>query len=364
GFATFVIVAVGAFRREDADTARRQGEAGGYALYAWSLLPVHHDPGSAEGRATLGLAPEELEGVAISRFRASRGDDASCLNLHRPRRPTILAPEPAFLAEGRFAFQASLAETPAEHRNPWLLLERDPQDGAIPAIADASSLAYALHRKLGDVMELPEAGVRLRFVGALEPGLLQGEVLVGERAFLRAFPHESGYRFFLVGAPAGRADSVALHLEQRLAAFGFDAAATAARLAAFHRVENTYIATFQALGALGLLLGIVGLASVLIRNALEQRRELALLRAVGYEDRHLLQLLLAENGLVVLLGLAAGVLPALVAIAPAPHGQRGAVPLALVAILGVVVACTGGLVSWLAAVYIRRLPLLASLRAE
>ena len=74
-------------------------------------------------------------------------------------------------------------------------------------------------------------------------------------------------------------------LESRLADFGFDAEPAAARLAAFHRVENTYIATFQTLGALGLLLGTLGLGAVLVRNAFEQRRELALLRAVGYRAR-------------------------------------------------------------------------------
>ena len=64
--------------------------------------------------------------------------------------------------------------------------------------------------------------------------------------------------------------------------FGGDATSTAERLARFHRVENTYLSTFQTLGGLGLLLGTVGLATVLLRNVLERRRELALLAAVGY----------------------------------------------------------------------------------
>ena len=76
--------------------------------------------------------------------------------------------------------------------------------------------------------------------------------------------------------------------ERELAEFGVDAVGTAERLAAFHRVENTYLSTFQALGGLGLLLGTFGLAAVMFRNVLERRRELALLRAVGYNsDRHL-----------------------------------------------------------------------------
>jgi ABC-type lipoprotein release transport system permease subunit len=56
---------------------------------------------------------------------------------------------------------------------------------------------------------------------------------------------------------------------------------TEERLANFHRVENTYLSTFQMLGGLGLILGTLGMAAVLLRNVLERRRELALLRAVG-----------------------------------------------------------------------------------
>ena len=65
--------------------------------------------------------------------------------------------------------------------------------------------------------------------------------------------------------------------------------------AGFHRVENTYLSTFQMLGGLGLLLGTLGMAAVLLRNVLERRRELALLRAVGYNAGHLALMVIAEN---------------------------------------------------------------------
>ena len=50
-------------------------------------------------------------------------------------------------------------------------------------------------------------------------------------------------------------------------------------MAAYLAVENTYLATFQALGGLGLLLGALGLAVVLLRSVWERRGELALLRS-------------------------------------------------------------------------------------
>ena len=79
---------------------------------------------------------------------------------------------------------------------------------------------------------------------------------------------------------------------------------TAERLAEFHRVENTYISTFQTLGGLGLLVGTIGLAAVLLRNVLERRRELALLGAVGYRRAHVFAIVLAENVLLLVWGLA------------------------------------------------------------
>ena len=83
---------------------------------------------------------------------------------------------------------------------------------------------------------------------------------------------------------------------------------TVERLAEFHAVENTYLSTFQTLGGLGLLVGTVGLAAVLLRNVLERRRELALLGAVGYRRGHMFAIVLAENALLLGWGLAVGAL--------------------------------------------------------
>src|SRR6185436_5237529 len=103
--------------------------------------------------------------------------------------------------------------------------------------------------------------------------------------------------------PAGAA-KLAGDLESALSDYGFDAASTAERLAAFNRVENTYLSTFQALGGLGLVLGTIGLAAVLLRNVLERRRELALLRAVGYNSRHFTVMIISENALLLFAGVA------------------------------------------------------------
>ena len=80
--------------------------------------------------------------------------------------------------------------------------------------------------------------------------------------FLTLFPEQQGYHLLLVETPGGRAPAVAAEIEEALSDLGADATGTAERLAEFHRVENTYLSTFQTLGGLGLLLGTVGLATV------------------------------------------------------------------------------------------------------
>jgi len=108
----------------------------------------------------------------------------------------------------------------------------------------------------------------------------------------------------------------------------------------------------------------VGLGAVLLRNAFERRRELALLQAVGYRRRHLSQMVLAENLLLLALGLGIGTVTALLAVVPALRERPGAVPLTAVAGLLLAVVLVGVFASRLAVAVLRRLPVLASLRSE
>jgi len=343
--AAFIVVAVDSFRRGGAASADRQSGTGGFPLMAESALPVYNDLNS-------------LEDVPIPRvfaFRLRPGDDASCLNLYRPRKPRIVAPPRELIDQARFGFAASLAETARQKANPWLLLDAPPRDGAIPAIADANSLRYVLHLWLGDVLELP-GGVRLRFVAALADSIFQSEVIISPEQFVRAFPRDGGFRLFLIEAGGVPADS--------LRDYGLDVVSTQDRLAAFHRVENTYLSTFQMLGGLGLLLGTAGLGAVVLRNVLERRRELALLRAVGYGPGALRLLLLSESVLLLVTGLAAGTASALIAIAPAWRDRGGRLPFASMGVLLASVLLAGLLASLLALRLATRASILTALRSE
>jgi ABC-type antimicrobial peptide transport system permease subunit len=221
--------------------------------------------------------------------------------------------------------------------------------------------------KLGDDFILPgssERPVKLRLVGALADSIFQGELLMAEQPFLRMFPEWEGYRFFLADAPLWQTPELTELLESRLSDWGIDVASTADRLAGFHRVEYTYLSTFQMLGGLGLVLGTLGLGAILLRNVLERRRELALLRALGYTQSDFLTMVVAENVLLLVGGLVIGTFCALVAIAPTFLDRGGRLPIDTLAVLLLGVLGTGLLASLGATVAALRSPLLPALRAE
>ena len=369
--ATFIVVSTEAFRQDiQSISLDKSSGTGGYRLLAESALPILYDLNSSSGQDSLGISPEEsqaLRQVRFTSFRERPGDDASCLNLYAPQEPTILGASKSFSNQGRFSFQGTLAQTREEDQNPWLLLESSQPDSSIPAIVDANTLQYILHLPLGGELVVPgsrQNAVRVRFVATLRDSIFQGKVIISESNFLRLFPEQEGYRFFLLDTAESPIAGLIPQLNEGLADFGFSVESSQTRLAAYHRVENTYLSTFQSLGTLGLVLGTLGIAAVLLRNVLERRKELALLRAVGYRSGVLSIIILAENMFLMIWGLASGTFCALLAIMPALNSSGSSVPVTMTASILVTVLTAGLLSSLFSVVAAVRSPLLPALRSE
>ena len=370
--AVFLLVSVDSFRKGAASDAGPSSGTGGFTLLAESSLPMVHDLSTPQGREALGFdsaGERALDGVSFLPLRLRPGDDASCLNLYQPRRPRIVGVPPQFIDAARFRFARSTAPTEGERANSWRLLSAAGQDGIVPAIVDQTSLQYVLHAAVGDVLTLDAdttRPIRVRVVASLDDSMLQGEIIVSEQAFVELFPDVEGYRLVLAeikDATPARVDEVTRMLEERLEPFGLDAEDTVGRLDAYHRVENTYLSTFQALGGLGLVLGCFGLLAITARNVLERRRELALLGATGFRGSELQTLIVAETVGIIGSGLAIGVAAAAVAIGPI-LAARGTPPSALPIVALALVAIVGVVASIAATRSVRRLPLVPSLRSE
>ena len=385
---SFLIVAVGANRLDAGrDAMKRTSGTGGFALFGESTLPIVRDLNTKAGREFYGLDEETMRGVSVVPFRVRDGDEASCLNLNRAQKPRLLGVKPELLAQrGAFTFAKVVKGLPAEKR--WQLLRSAERplganpdsetrragarrsDEAIPAIGDAASIQWALGKKLGDTLAYTDEHgqpFEVRLVAGVANSILQGNLIIDEADFLRRFPGEAGHRMFLIDLPSNdpaAVERVSAALSRALQDVGLELTPTTRRLAAFNAVQNTYLSTFQVLGGLGLLLGSMGLGVVVLRNVLERRGELGLLQAVGFTRRSIRWLVLSEHGGLLALGLAVGIVSALLAIAPvllAPGARLHATALGLT-LAGVLAS---GLVwTWLAIRLALRGRLLDALRNE
>ncbi len=357
---SFLVIAVGSNRIGVGDPTSRASGTGGFALFGRSSLPVLHALDGEQGRDAFGLDPTRLEDVSVVPMRVLDGDDASCLNLSLPQRPRLVGVRPELLASrGAFTFAATSTATD----DPWLLL--DAEDQAVPAIGDQASVMWALHKSLGDTLEYVDERGRafdVRIVGTLAGSMLQGNLLVAEEHFERRFPSESGYRMFLIDAPAERAAAVSEHLSEALADVGLELTPAALRLREFNAVQNTYLLVFAALGALGMLLGSAGVGVVVLRNALERRGELAIVRAVGFPRRSIRRLLAGEHALLISLGLLLGTASAALALFPNAAAATARPWYSVGPVL--LVALSGAAWAWLATVAVSRGRLTDALRDE
>jgi ABC-type antimicrobial peptide transport system permease subunit len=189
-------------------------------------------------------------------------------------------------------------------------------------------------------------------------------IVMREEDFVHLYPDAAGYRFFLIDTPPDNRRPLESVLERGLSDQGFAVQTADDRLAGLLAVQNTYLLTFQSLGGLGLLLGTCGLAAVQLRNVLERRKELALLRACGFRGRLLAGLVLGESAALLLIGLAAGVVTALLAIAPQLAAGGAAIAWGTLGAILALVLVTGLLTSLFAVRAMLVAPLLPALRGE
>ncbi|MGI9428935.1 MAG: FtsX-like permease family protein, partial [Bythopirellula sp.] len=366
--ASFLIVALSAFR-----LAPTEQGTGGFDWIATSDLPLHFDLDTSAGREELGFGArqnKQLADTTIYSFRIHAGEDASCLNLYQTTQPQIVGIPANFYPENQFGWSATSAAG-----STWELLNSnlgsdDAGRPVVPMVLDKNTAAYSLHLAgVGARLTIDDSlgqPVTLEVVGLLANSVLQGKIMIDAAQFLRLFPEIGGQQLFLIRHSAGSesTDRLATLLETQLEDFGFDAVSTREKLAGFLAVQNTYLSTFQSLGALGLLLGTLGLAVAQLRSVLERRGELALLRSAGYRRSRLAELVLGENTVLLLGGLAIGTLAALVAVLPHYLLQSAAAPWGTLASLLLAVVLAGVLAGWLAVRATLRVPLLPALRGD
>ncbi|MCD6392618.1 MAG: hypothetical protein J7M40_03835 [Planctomycetes bacterium] len=330
----FLVISIGAFRqRPITDPHKSDSGTGGFAFLGESAVPVLHDLSSPDGRKALGLDENVLKDLHVVQLRLRQGDNANCLNLNRAQRPRLLGVEPQQL-QSRFKFIETFDST--DLADGWQLLNKDFGVDIVPAVGDDEMIKWLLGTSVGkDIEYTDERGrtFKLRLVGGLQNSVLQGSLVIAADKFIERFPSQAGFATFLIDADKDSTAAVETAIGRGLSDFGMELTPTAERINDLNAVQNTYLSMFQVLGGLGLVLGSVGLALVVLLNVFERRGELGMLRAVGFTTSTLKRMVLYEHLLLVVAGLAVGVVSALVSITPAITSPGADLPYTMLSVI-------------------------------
>jgi putative ABC transport system permease protein len=199
----------------------------------------------------------------------------------------------------------------------WSVLKGD----GVPAFVDETTMMWVLKKKVGDeLLYQDEWGneFAITIAGVVKDSIFQGSLIVDEVKLLERYPSIGGYQLFL--APDEKDKEL---LQEETADLGGKVTATQDRLAAFHEVENTYIAIFNVLGGLGIILGSVGVGIVTARNLVERKEEFETLRVLGVSKAFRAAIVKREVRSMVIWGLAIGLVSALIAVVPVLGGTVG-----------------------------------------
>lgn len=309
----FMVVSTGLNRKDLTSNAELPSSGtGGYKYFIETTMPVLFDANSQQGRDDLDLPTASQ----IVQFQVQSGDDASCLNLNRIARPRLIACNMAQFNE-RSAFTFITRTNDLDDQHPWLSLNKTLADSVIPAIADQTVIQWGLDKKIGDtLLYKTEEGkdLKLKLIGGLANSIFQGNVIIAEDHFVQAFPSVSGSNLFLLDAP----DSLlkAADLQNNWRNYGPEISSTTDRLLAFYQIENTYLNIFLMLGALGLLIGTLGLGILIFRITFEQIPEYALLLSLGFKKSIILRLVMSEKLFLMIVSVLIGLVPAVLSALP------------------------------------------------
>ena len=305
---TFLVLGAGAFRQElPQDFQKWRSGTGGFSHIIQTSLPLYDDLLSNEGIELFDLDPNLLKGSQIVSLRTHGGDDASCLNLHKSTSPPLYG-LPVDLVMGRFPFA----------QGNWANLQKPYPTNVVPAVVDQNTMMWTLKKGIGDrITYFDGKGEKfeVEICAVVQGSFLQGGLYISEKNWLSKFPQRGGYQQFWLGG-GGMESAVVDHIEDRLLNYGVHSETTLERLGRLKQVENTYLSIFQALGALGVLLGTIGLLIVVLRNLWERRQEQAILSALGYSLTQLHEIYFNENRRVLFFGLTLGLLAGIIALFP------------------------------------------------
>lgn len=154
-----------------------------------------------------------------------------------------------------------------------------------------------------------EESHELTVVGVFDRELLGNGAVVGAE-FARRFlaPQIVQSRYYVKATPGTDAEQVARSLQGRLVPNGVHAETFAHRISVTLSQNHTFFSLLRGYLGLGLLIGIAGLGVVMVRAVRERRRQIGMLRAMGFSTGVVRRSFLMESTFLALQGILLGIL--------------------------------------------------------
>jgi putative ABC transport system permease protein len=221
----------------------------------------------------------------------------------------------AILAHGVPALGKRLPQFTSD-RAVWEAVMRDPTLAIVPNEFLVRGGPPSGGLKVGDKIKaydtLSGHVAELTVAAKIEGDFTRNGPWVG-KAFLHSFTTDTtSSRHFVEIAAGTDAATVAARLQGRLLDFGVQAKTFEDWISEFQAQQHGFLSLMQGYLGLGLVIGIAGLGVVMVRAVRERRRQIGMLRAMGFPSRIVRQMFLTEASFLAVQGIVLGTVLALI----------------------------------------------------
>ena len=162
--------------------------------------------------------------------------------------------------------------------------------------------------KAGDTIEIPMANSTLVFkvVGVLDETYLHG-IFMDKSRMKQLFPVAEGDNLFLIKVANGvNPIDVTYDLKKGYKVFGMDAKAVLDEVEQLSQQSQMVFELVEVFLGLGLIIGIASLGAITLRSIVERKRDIGMMRAMGFQQKQILDFLLIEGLFITSLGTVIG----------------------------------------------------------
>lgn len=160
---------------------------------------------------------------------------------------------------------------------------------------------------------LTGSSVEREVIAKVENDFAFSGVYLSKHSLRRTLSQASPSRFYLkAGGSVAELETLVTRLQGRLVANGVDASSFRSLVELVQNISLQFLRLMQAYLALGLLVGIAGLGVVMVRAVRERRREVGVLRALGFLSHQVRRAFVLESGFVAFEGIVVGMVLALI----------------------------------------------------